>query len=314
MRQRILIIGSGAVGAVYGHHLARAGCQVNFLVRSLSSSNSSMPRTLHQYRWLGRPTPTSQHLRVLTRAHRHWDQVWLTLPSDALDSPWLAEQLSVFRADTPMISWTPDFRDHSKLTALYAGPVQRGLIGLISFHTPLPGTNSPSDGFGYLLPPRAAMLDDSRPGQQAAALLRAGGMPAVSVRDLDWFIARATALNITAIAGLELAHWSLAKVRQGPWLDIACAAAREAILISAAYLKREAGFAARLPQPLLMNLISRLAPKVMPFPLETYLEYHFSKVGDQTRLMLDHWIDEGVQRGLATDALKQLREALSLSV
>lgn len=310
MRQRILIIGSGAVGAVYGHHLVKAGCQVNYLVRSKKSSNSAMPRNLYQYRLLGKTTMQRQHLRVIDKAYRDWDQVWLTLPSDALDSPWLAEQLAVFDSETPLISWTPDFRDGEKLAKLYKGPIQYGLIGLISFHTPLPGTSSPGEGFGYLLPPRSAMLDNSRPGQQAAALLRAGGLPAVALKDLPWVGARSTALMIPSISALELAGWSLKAVRSGPWLNIACAAAREATVISAAYLGREAGMAAKLPQPLLMNVITRLAPKVMPFPLEVYLQYHFSKVGVQTRLMLDHWIEEGHRRGLPTDSLQALRSGL----
>ena len=88
------------------------------------------------------------------------------------------------------------------------------------------------------------------------------------------------------------------------------AAAREATVISAAYLGREAGMAAKLPQPLLMNVITRLAPKVMPFPLEIYLQYHFSKVGVQTRMMLDHWIEEGHRRGLPTGSLQELRSGL----
>lgn len=310
MRQRILIIGSGAVGAVYARHLVNAGCQVNFLVRDRNSRNSAMPRTLWQYPLLGRPRASTQHLRVLTRAYRHWDQVWLTLPSDALNSPWLAEQLAVFDADTPLISWTPDFRDDEKLRPLYRGPIQHGLIGLISFQTPLPGTVSPGEGFGYLLPPRAAMLDNSKPGRQAAALLRAGGLPAVAMKDLEWVSARSTALMVPAMAGLELAGWSLAEIRRGPWLGHACQAAREATVIAAAYLGREAGFAAHLPQPVLMSLLSRLAPKVMPFPLETYLDYHFSKVGEQTRQMLAHWIEEGARRQLPHGALSTLLTGL----
>ncbi|PKM22567.1 MAG: hypothetical protein CVV10_03645 [Gammaproteobacteria bacterium HGW-Gammaproteobacteria-14] len=283
MSTRILIIGSGAVGAAFGHHLVQAGCQVNYLVRSRKSSNSVMPRELHRYRF----------------------------PSDALDSDWLKKQLSVFDSDTPLISWTPDFGDHARLAAIYPGPVQHGLIGLISFHTPLPGTSQPGDGFGYLLPPRSAVLDNSRAGQQAAALLRAGGMPSASIDHLDWFGARATALNINAIAALEICDWSLREVRRSVHLQTACAAAREAIIISAAYLNRDAGLAAQLPRPLLLKTLTALAPKVMPFPLETYLKYHFSKVGEQTRMMLDNWIREGTSRSLPVGALSELRQQLT---
>ncbi|MDF1629912.1 MAG: 2-dehydropantoate 2-reductase N-terminal domain-containing protein [Alcanivoracaceae bacterium] len=310
MRPRILIIGSGAVAAVYAHHLVKAGCQVTFLVRDKSSANSAMPRQLHQYKFVGKATATQQRLRVITQAYPDWDQVWLTLPSDALTSPWLAEQLAVFGSDTPLISWTPDFRDDEILRKIYKGPLQHGLIGLISFHTPLPGEQTPAQGFGYLLPPRSAMLDNSRVGQQAAALLRTGGLPAVSMKDLEWFSARSTSVMVPLIAGLEMANWSLSEMRSSKWLGIACQSCRQATLISANYMQRDAGISAKLPQPLLVSMISRLAPKVMPFPLETYLQYHFSKVGVQTRQMLDHWIEEGNARGLDASALQTLRTGL----
>lgn len=309
MRNRILIIGSGAVGAVYGQHLVRAGCQVNFLVRDRHSPNSVMPRPLHRYRFIGKPVSGQQQLRVLTQAHRHWDQVWLTLPSDALYSDWLREQLSVFDAATPLISWTPDFRDHAHLQSLYRGPVQRGLIGLISFHTPLPGYSAPQGGFGYLLPPRSAMLDNSNAGRQAAALLRAGGLPSTVLNDLDWFAARSTALMISAIAALELANWSLHELARSPWLAEAGRAAREATAISAAFLGRRRS--APVPGPLLLRTLMALAPRVMPFDLQTYLHYHFSKVGEQTRLMLDHWLDEAGQHQLPAEGLRDLRDGLA---
>lgn len=310
MSKRILIIGSGAVGAVFAHHLACAGCEVSFLVRDAYSRNSLMPRNLHQYRVFGAPKTIRQQVAVHTRAVPGWDQLWLTLPSDALDSSWLVEQLAVFSADTPLLSWTPDFRDREKLQRLFSGPIQHGLIGLSSFHTPLPGTTEPGEGFGYFLPPRAAILDNSSVGKEAAAILRAGGLPAAVVKDLVWLAARSTALMVPSIAALELAGWSLARYRQDNWVDCGCSASREATVIAAAYLDRNPGVAARLPQPVLMRTASWLAPMVMPFPLEIFLQSHFSKVGEQTRLMLDHWIEEGNLRSLPTRGLRALRDRL----
>lgn len=310
MRSRILIIGSGAVAAVYAQHLVRAGCQVNFLVRDVNSANSVMPRSLHQYHFTGKPSVTLQHLRVINKAYPDWDQVWLTLPSNALQSEWLAEQLAVFNADTPLISWSPDFRDDEILSRLYKGPLQHGLIGLIGYQTPLPGELAPTEGIAYLAPPGAALLDNSEAGQQAAALLRSGGLSAKSVADLPWLSARGTALLVPLIAGLELAGWSLSQLRRTPWQAIACEASREALFIAAAYLQRRPGMVAKLPQPALVSLLTRLAPKVLPIPLESYLQYHFSKVGEQSRQMLDHWIAEGEARSMNVTALQSLRNGL----
>lgn len=58
MPASILIIGSGAVGAVYAQALVNAGCKVEFLVRNQKSPNAAMPRTLYRYSLFGGyPTP-----------------------------------------------------------------------------------------------------------------------------------------------------------------------------------------------------------------------------------------------------------------
>jgi hypothetical protein len=48
-----------------------------------------------------------------------------------------------------------------------------------------------------------------------------------------------------------------------------------------------------------------------PFDLERYLRHHFTKVGEQTRLMLDDLIGEGAARGLPVTRLRRLRASLA---
>jgi 2-dehydropantoate 2-reductase len=52
-------------------------------------------------------------------------------------------------------------------------------------------------------------------------------------------------------------------------------------------------------------------PRLLPFDLWHYLESHFTKVGAQTRLVLDGWIAEGAGRGLPVKRLKVLRAGLN---
>ena len=52
------------------------------------------------------------------------------------------------------------------------------------------------------------------------------------------------------------------------------------------------------------------SPWLIPIDLETYLAYHFTKVGDQTRAHLEHWIESGNSAGLSTSALSRLREGM----
>jgi hypothetical protein len=49
---------------------------------------------------------------------------------------------------------------------------------------------------------------------------------------------------------------------------------------------------------------------VIPLDLETYLREHFTKVGDQTRLMVAQYIDAAKDSGLPAGALEGLRDAV----
>ena len=60
-------------------------------------------------------------------------------------------------------------------------------------------------------------------------------------------------------------------------------------------------------RPWLLKILSLIAPKLMPLPIETYLKYHFTKVGDQTRLIVETYESLGNRFGLPTDAIKELR-------
>ncbi len=49
------------------------------------------------------------------------------------------------------------------------------------------------------------------------------------------------------------------------------------------------------------------ARRLAPFPIETYLRAHFTKVGAQTRLILDSLIERGAAAGLPVGTLRALR-------
>ena len=57
-------------------------------------------------------------------------------------------------------------------------------------------------------------------------------------------------------------------------------------------------------------LVGALMPWLAPFDLETYFRYHFTKVGDQTRLMLATYRERAAARGSDHDALDRLLAAL----
>jgi 2-dehydropantoate 2-reductase len=95
---RTLLVGAGAVGVTYGHHLARGGVSVDFFVRPKYVAEVAAGLDLWRYGLFGRP----QHERFVPHgvvstveevAARRYDQVWLCVASPALRGPWLAELL-----------------------------------------------------------------------------------------------------------------------------------------------------------------------------------------------------------------------------
>jgi hypothetical protein len=62
----------------------------------------------------------------------------------------------------------------------------------------------------------------------------------------------------------------------------------------------------RLLGPWTVRALTRLAPLVTPMDLRAYLEAHFTKVGDQTRDILRHYVDAGRAAGLPVETLQQV--------
>ena len=308
---RILIAGSGAVGAVYAAHLEQAGCYVSFLVRDRNAANAQMPRDLHRFRMLGKPRSVTQDIPCIETIEGEWDQLWLCLPSTALETEWLGRRLQELDQQTPLLSWTPDIRDRQRLEARYRGPVSQGLIGLLSFQSPLPDTDMQEQGFAYLLPPMAAAVVDASPaGRQAADWLNKGGLATRTSEQLPWLAARGSAVMINSIAALELSGWSFRELRAGDNLTLAAQAAREAIRASALDLGTDPGMAEKLPYRSLLSMLLAAGPALSPVPLEAYMKFHFSKVGKQTRMMLDSWLILAEEHQVPAPALSELRRRL----
>ena len=96
----VLIVGAGAVGQVYGRHLALGGAHVHYFVREKYAEE--LRRGLAFYPLNGRK-PRASAIRmpvaptdVLTRLDEvkaiTWDQVYLCMSSPALRGPWLGER------------------------------------------------------------------------------------------------------------------------------------------------------------------------------------------------------------------------------
>ncbi len=315
MGERVLIVGAGAVGQVYGRHLQRGGASVGYLVRPRYAARVREGFAMANLN-RGPAVERFEGFEVLedldaVRASA-WDQLWLCISSPALQGDWLGPTLAAV-GSARVVSFTPGLRD-GELLGSYL-PAERRLKGLITFsawEAPLPGAPSGPAHLAYWSPPLSPNLFEGPGAAEIAAQLRAGGLSARQ-GPAEAMTARGSSILLPAVAAMECAGWTFAGLRSAPWAGLAGRAAAEALAISSAHLGVGSGPMGILAGAGLLRLLSHAAPLVAPFDIERFFEVHFRKVGQQTSLALKSWIAEGQGRGLPVQALQELDEALTRS-
>ncbi|MCX4097065.1 ketopantoate reductase family protein [Nocardia sp. alder85J] len=301
-----LVVGDGALGQVFGMRLGSGGAAVNYLVKPGRTGWSDTGRTLYQLRKFGKPVvqqlrPEGVHAEIPDRV---WDMVWLCVSSTALRESWVSDLRSAI-GDATVVSIGQDINDRRVLEEVFpAEQIVQVVPTLFAYSAPLDG-EVPAPGIAYWAPPgsKLEVLGDRTRAEAVVTALRAGGLGA-AVSTKTGSGEGVAALTMPFIAALEVADWSLPALRAdiGP----AAGASAEASAIVAA---QAGGRGQSIPKPL-AKLVFRVLPALPPFPLARYLEAHFTKVGDQTRLMLDGWIAEGEERGMPVARLRELRTSL----
>ena len=110
------------------------------------------------------------------------------------------------------------------------------------------------------------------------------------------------------ITALEGAGWTLEELRHGKWLTLATRATVESMRVVAAQLGASLPWTRFFVQPWIIRLATLVAPLVVPFDVERYLRYHFTKVGDQSRLLMQGMYEGARQQGVEAPALTELNE------
>lgn len=313
---KILIVGAGAVGQVYGWHLAQAGHEVHFFVKPQHAAGLMNGLALYRLGFLRSRETNWQGYQVVTElaalSLTTWDQVWLCVASNALRTP-LMENILKSIATATVVCLQPGPDDTAQIRQIVANEAQvvQGLITFISYQSPLPARQGP-EGMAYFLSPLAPGLFSgaSSRAHSVVQTLRKGGMSAKVVESVDKAGGGSEGLLIPLIAALEKNAWNLRSFGQSEAFYLGRSAAAEALTI----LEKDHGAQITQTRLLLNPLASRallaLAPRVLPLELEPYLEYHFSKVGLQTRQMLESYIAMGQRHGLPVESLKLLRASL----
>ncbi|MGM0578589.1 MAG: ketopantoate reductase family protein [Myxococcota bacterium] len=315
----ILVVGAGAVGQVYGHHLGRGGASVTFLVKPKHEEAVRGGLCLYEYRLLratDRIEVTGYDVisSVEDVAAGRWDQVWLCISSTALRAPWTGEILEAIPGAATLVSLQPGLEDQRWLLERWPGDrLVHGVIALLAWQAPLAGQDLPRPGIGYWLPPWTP-LPFAGPEERVAPVvdtLEAGGCKAKRDPGAPRKAACISALMMPVVAALELEGWSLDRLLAGCELAGGLDAANQAVGIVEAETGASAPVWAKHAGPRGVRAVLRVGRQVAPIPLETYLAWHFRKVGDQTRMLLRGYVDRGRAHDLPVDALERLSQRLS---
>lgn len=318
--KKVLLLGAGAVGQVYGYHLAKAGAEVSFKVRPKYLEETRQGFDLYELGITHAPKGPSKLIptNVLTTdeevAATTWDQVWLCIPSTSLQGDWFASFAEAI-GDATIVKFGHGPTDHAYVEAhVPSTQVVDGMIGYIAYQGPLEDEKVQDDGMLYWLPPGSPSLfdgEDSGRLSEVLGMLSDGGCAAKQGAGIKHKSAFPTAVLMPFLVALELNDWNFAKVKKSDKLDLASQATREAAEAIAREIDATTPAPIKLQRPWVLKMLLGVAPCITPLPLETYLAYHFTKVGAQTRRNIDLYIQMCERADLPSPSLQALQRALA---
>lgn len=298
----VLMVGAGAIGQVLGYHLAQGGARVSFLVHKGHPLPASRAFTLSRRRRWGAPTtdafrPHHFFTSIAELRSEGWDQVWLCVPSTALEPSWV-EELAAATGNATLVFLPAGVEVVTRLRP----PEDRTVVGLISLMSRFTDT-----GVAYWLPPLSALMVAGPRVRRDGVLraLRRGGCPAVA-GDAARAGAFGSAVLIPHVVALEGAGWSYATFMEGRWLGVSVAATREAAAVAAAHLGVGRSLLEWAFARWLVRLVVAVARRLVPVDLPEFFRVHFTKVRRQSEAQLREYIALGERYGRRTEGLEHL--------
>jgi hypothetical protein len=326
--RRVLIVGPGAVGQVYARHLRMAGVQVDLYARPATAKrlqSGFWMYPLHE-KCLADAGVHIRDMNVFSSAEEletiPFDQVWLCVPAPALHGYWLKEVLDA-ASPKSLVSMTPGYRDEELLAQVYSGPIVLGLIQFMSYQSPLAlpqeweataaikrETVRKNPGIAYWLPPfvKGSFGGAENEAKTTVRTLKKGRFPATFDRKVRQKSGLGSALLMPLIAALEKEDWRFEHLKKGPHLKLALQASREVMEAMASDLGVAPPMLRKLLHPWVAKVAIVCAQRLMPFDMEVFLAYHFTKVSEQTTAMLATFQSLAEQEDIPARALRQLAQ------
>ncbi len=318
---RVLVVGAGAIGQVFGYHFARGGAEVGFVVRPrqvdaaraglalypLNRSAAARRRPVHFDDF---EVYDDQDVALAAR----WDVVVLAVSSVAVRTgDWFA-RLTAGLGDARLLSLLAGADDVPLVHARV--PPERvawGMLAVISFQAPLPGQTLPEPGVSWWFPWGGALGFSGAADvvERVTTTLGRGGMPVRRVAEVAADVAFMGAVLDKTILALECAGWSFAALRADPeLLPLARAAMGESWRLAEVTTGRHTPLSLRWIRPWMLRVVLGLAPRLLPLDLERFFHFHYHKVADQTLLLLDAQVARHAERAIPCPATLELSERL----
>lgn len=314
----VLIIGAGAVGQAYGYHLWKGGAKVRFLVRD--KYVKSMVEGLTVYPWNRRDRENPVHwdefqvTADLEEGIRGVGVVLLAVPTNALFSGAWFSELTRALEDRTLVVLQPGSWVESWMTErVSSSQLVFGLISLCAWHMPLHDEDLPAGQAWWF--PWGSRMGFSGPSERLMPLLawwKRGGMPVAQRRDVfaDQLMLEPVLTYI--VISLELADWSVTKVLSRREL---LTNAMDCMRCCWSWASRVSGkkppLMLRALRPWMLRAGLRWLLPLAPLDLIRFFEVHFTKVADQTLLLLEHKIgaisDAGIDPGPLERTLLELK-------
>lgn len=318
---KVLVIGAGAVGQVYGRLLSKGGAEVSFFVKEKYATKIGSGLTLYPLNKKNarkNPVHWNQYgvfTQVSDVAKQKWDQVYFTMSSTALRGPWL-DELAPAVGDATIVMLQQGASDLEYLrTKLRAEQIVEGVITVISYDSTSLDEKVPEPGICYFFPP---LFRGPFSGMRAAAIvaaLNAGGIASKRVKDIGREKGVTNSAFSILFCMINAGGWDLDKIsRSRELLKLAHRAGTQATRAMAG----KVGVNPRATLPLLMftplgmKVFLYVARAVLPFDVEKYLAVHFTKVGDQMRFGLETYASIADYQGLPNDAILELRRRMDV--
>jgi hypothetical protein len=319
---KVLIVGCGAVGQVYGLFLQQAGVELGLYDKPDVAEKLKQAKErggLPLFQVVGRRRdPVARRLadfRVIAdeeQARRFAPgQIWFTVPSPVYHTEWFrsflrqvpSRRVVCFAPEGGRPEFIPpDGAERmvfagTAFMAWQGGPeAGGGTAGGVNFWRtplgiPLAGAKEACREVGGILLKAGFWYTADRPDSRTQGCI--------------------TAAMTAFTAGLELAGWSLREFRRNPWRGRSAAACREAVwgqLSKVGALQR-----AVLGTPVLsaaFRLVAWILPRLTPFDLERYLRFHYTKTREQTLALLAMFAGDAEAAGTGAENIRALLREL----